>query len=568
MNGGIFQIFRRGRFKLNSLTFNIMRLFYGGEQGAWYDPSDRTTLYQDAAGTTPVTAMEQPVGLILDKSKGLVLGPNLVKNGDFATDSVWVKGTGWTIANGAASVSGQTATTYLSQAILTTGKTYEVIVDKYGSSLGRIQLGNTGTNYQLASGRNRFVGVCAGNNNLIATALVGDSFSIDNISVRELPGNHAFQSTSTSRPVLSARVNMLTYTEQFDNAVWTKTNSTVAATIAPDGSSTAWAIKDTASAADHFVASYVGTQLTQSWAFNLWLKAGSQRYARVHLYNGTAGVVCDTFFDLQNNGQVVSGGAGVTWTITPGNNGWIQFSGVTTTITGGANHGIYIYAANTAPHSAYLGDGSAAIYVWHPDLRPTNSGVNLPPYQRVGASTDYDTAGFPAYLKFDGIDDSLVTNSIDFTATDKMTVWAGVTKLSDAAIGNVASCGLLDSGGGFYLVAPANGATYGARSRGTVLSALTEVGGYPAPHSVVLCGVFDVAGRKADLRVGGVTTANGTDQGVGNFSLRPLAIGANPGGISSFFNGRLYGLIVRGAQTPLSQIEATELYIKQKMRMP
>jgi len=35
-----------------------------------------------------------------------------------------------------------------------------------------------------------------------------------------------------------------------------------------------------------------------------------------------------------------------------------------------------------------------------------------------------------------------------------------------------------------------------------------------------------------------------------------------------FVNGRLYSLIVRGAQTPLSQIEATELYIKQKMRMP
>ena len=35
---------------------------------AWYDPSDLTTLFQDSAGTTPVTAAGQPVGLILDKS--------------------------------------------------------------------------------------------------------------------------------------------------------------------------------------------------------------------------------------------------------------------------------------------------------------------------------------------------------------------------------------------------------------------------------------------------------------------------------------------------------------------
>ena len=43
-------------------------LFQSGEQGAWYDPSDSSTMFQDAAGTTPVTAVGQPVGRILDKS--------------------------------------------------------------------------------------------------------------------------------------------------------------------------------------------------------------------------------------------------------------------------------------------------------------------------------------------------------------------------------------------------------------------------------------------------------------------------------------------------------------------
>jgi hypothetical protein len=44
------------------------RLFATGEEGAWYDPSDLSTMFQDSAGTTPVTAAGQPVGLILDKS--------------------------------------------------------------------------------------------------------------------------------------------------------------------------------------------------------------------------------------------------------------------------------------------------------------------------------------------------------------------------------------------------------------------------------------------------------------------------------------------------------------------
>ncbi|MAC14284.1 MAG: hypothetical protein CL539_06335 [Alcanivorax sp.] len=51
-----------------SLYFGPELLFSDGEQGAWYDPSDLTTLFQDAAGTTPVTADGDPVGLILDKS--------------------------------------------------------------------------------------------------------------------------------------------------------------------------------------------------------------------------------------------------------------------------------------------------------------------------------------------------------------------------------------------------------------------------------------------------------------------------------------------------------------------
>ena len=43
-------------------------LFLNGEQGLWYDPSDLDTMFQDSAGTIPVTAPGQPVGKILDKS--------------------------------------------------------------------------------------------------------------------------------------------------------------------------------------------------------------------------------------------------------------------------------------------------------------------------------------------------------------------------------------------------------------------------------------------------------------------------------------------------------------------
>ena len=49
-------------------SFSPLELFAGGKQGAWYDPSDKSTLFQDIAGTVPVTKDGDPVALMKDKS--------------------------------------------------------------------------------------------------------------------------------------------------------------------------------------------------------------------------------------------------------------------------------------------------------------------------------------------------------------------------------------------------------------------------------------------------------------------------------------------------------------------
>jgi hypothetical protein len=49
-------------------AFDPATLFASGELGGWYDPSDLSTLFQDTAGTVPVTAAGQLVARISDKS--------------------------------------------------------------------------------------------------------------------------------------------------------------------------------------------------------------------------------------------------------------------------------------------------------------------------------------------------------------------------------------------------------------------------------------------------------------------------------------------------------------------
>lgn len=50
------------------ILFTPGALFAGTERGAWYDPSDISTLWKDTAGTTPVTTAGDPVARMDDKS--------------------------------------------------------------------------------------------------------------------------------------------------------------------------------------------------------------------------------------------------------------------------------------------------------------------------------------------------------------------------------------------------------------------------------------------------------------------------------------------------------------------
>ncbi len=180
-------------------------------------------------------------------------------------------------------------------------------------------------------------------------------------------------------------------------------------------------------------------------------------------------------------------------------------------------------------------------------------------YQRVTTATDYDTAGFPHYLKFDGVDDFLSTGNIDFTSTDKMTVVAGVTKLSDAAAGTLVELSADPSAnnGSFGIRAPQSGhANFGATVKGTAtVFATAAPKSFAAPYAGVLSQAFNLSGASADqilaaMRVNGTAVAPWSPSGTagGTFGNYPLYIGRR-GGFTSPFNGHLCQLTVRGAAT-------------------
>lgn len=174
-----------------------------------------------------------------------------------------------------------------------------------------------------------------------------------------------------------------------------------------------------------------------------------------------------------------------------------------------------------------------------------------------------DGSGF-YYLLFDGTDDGLVTSSIDFGESDKISVFAGVRKLASTTNQCVAelSAARASNAGAFTLFAPGGaGGTYQFLSRGSLDTGTASVSGYTEPVTSVITGLGDISGDTCTLRVDGVQKAQGTaDQGSGKCANKPLYIGRR-GGASLPFNGRLYGLIVSGGVISAAQIAANESWI-------
>ena len=206
-----------------NLTQLIKSLFANNEQGFAYDPNDLTTLYQDAVGTIPVKAVGQPVGLMLDKSKGLVLGL------EFSTNNWNLAGlVDWSYSNGVLTKSGTTAgggPSQINTSPFVAGRLYrvehEVISISGGSVAIQFQGGTSkATQYRLVAGKYvEYVFAAEGNTRLRVIANVEAAvFSMKVISVKEIAGNHAYQSVSASRPILQRNATTGAYYLAFDGA--------------------------------------------------------------------------------------------------------------------------------------------------------------------------------------------------------------------------------------------------------------------------------------------------------------------------------------------------------------
>lgn len=213
-----------------NLTQLIKSIFATGEQGFAYDPNDLSTMFQDAAGTIPVTAAGQPVGLMLDKGKGLVLGTEIIANGSFSGTAGWsgINGSDEVVSDGFLNfINPAVGNPNVSQAgIIQPSKSYRISFRVANYVAGAVYLQAYATNAlnNVMSAQISANGVYTAylHAPADATGLLGirvaegSNLSITDVSVKELLGNHAYQSVSASRPVLQRNAATGAYYLAFD----------------------------------------------------------------------------------------------------------------------------------------------------------------------------------------------------------------------------------------------------------------------------------------------------------------------------------------------------------------
>lgn len=475
--------------------------------------STKITMFQDALGTTPVTAMGDPVGLILDKSRGLVLGNETAP----PTSST----TGWPTIGGTLSSNGTSLTITNTSSTeghtvigtnLQIGKWYLirfVTESSTASSSNKGAITLFGVRYGLGTlGQKEFRVRCTGSAGIqfgTNSGVTGDQLTIRDVSVRELDGHHARQDVSASRPTLNMDP-VLSNQELVQNGTF-NVNS-------------AWSLQAgwTISDGKLRATSVPAYQASTANILSAPIKQG-RTYLVEYTIESITGSVRAQYI---GNGNAAS-------------------SPISTT----GRHSV-IYTPSVDHYSI----GFQAV---------TNNTSLVVDNVSVREIINYSRP----HLAFDGIDDFLSTPAIDFTSTDKVSVFAGVRKLSDAATAVLMefSTAADTAQGAFNLLAPSSGGTnkYMFFSRGTAQApAATTRASFAAPHNAVLCGIGAIAQRLSELRVNGETVATSSlDQGSVTYGNHVLYIGRRAG-TSMPFKGHLYGLTIIGRRVTTNETGKAE----------
>ena len=165
-----------------------------------------------------------------------------------------------------------------------------------------------------------------------------------------------------------SRTNLLTYSEQFDNGAWIKTQSNIVSNtvVAPNGALVGDLHLPNTTAAEHSIAQNFSFVSGTTYTLSIYLKAAGYTQCRIRFQSGAFGGTAQSIdVDLVAGTTVSSSGSPIS-TITNVGNGWYRVTSTataTTTISAAISVFPIIGGSTTG-----AGNGYSGIYIWGAQL--------------------------------------------------------------------------------------------------------------------------------------------------------------------------------------------------------
>jgi hypothetical protein len=181
-----------------------------------------------------------------------------------------------------------------------------------------------------------------------------------------------------------SRANAYIYSQDFNDASWTKSAATIGNNVAisPDGTQNADKLIETATTATHYMYRTMTPVSATAYTFSVYAKAAGRTIFRL---NAGGGFATTGTFDLSAVTATLN--AGTSATITPAGNGWYRciVSGVSSSATAGQCQTIL----NTG---TYAGDGTSGIFFWGAQMEVGASATSYIPTTATTLTRNADVA--------------------------------------------------------------------------------------------------------------------------------------------------------------------------------